>query len=41
VCWRDVAERASTVSVHSTNVGQQITVPASSSRPLRTAGGVT
>jgi hypothetical protein len=35
VCWRDVAERTSTVSVHATNVGQQITVPAAS-RPLRT-----
>lgn len=40
VCWRDVAERSSMVSVHSTNVGQQITMPRTS-RPLRTAEGVT
>jgi hypothetical protein len=39
-CWRDVSERSSMVSVHSTNVGQQITVPAAT-RPLRTAEGVT
>jgi hypothetical protein len=39
-CWRDVSERSSTVSVHATNVGQQITVPAGT-RPLRTAEGVT
>jgi hypothetical protein len=40
VCWRDVAERSSMVSVHSTNVGQQITMPAAA-RSLRTAEGVT
>jgi hypothetical protein len=39
-CWRDVAERSAGVSVHATNVGQQITVPAAS-HPLRTAEGVT
>lgn len=39
-CWRDVAERSSMVSVHATNVGQQISMPAAS-RPLRTAGGAT
>ena len=39
-CWRDVADRSASVSVHATNVGQQITVPAGG-RPLRTAEGVT